>query len=351
MRGEIMGSYLRNTVWYVDFKIKNKRYRLRTDAKSKKEADELVILEKTKKINELSKSKSDIIFSEALTYFLKEYCARALKPKTTERYKTSSKMLNPYFKDMPLSKISKLDIVNYIERRRMSCSDATILRDLRMFSKMIEFTKNNTEWDGVNVIKNLDKKYLKDSETRIRSLSDLEKDKLLKSAKESTSPNLYYEIKFAYLTGLRWNEQFSLLNTDFERTNFGPQVVLRNAITKNGKTRVIPLCDEALDIVEVLLQQPSSTHGYLFHNPDTGDRVHSNRSSWIACLDRSGIKNFRWHDLRHTYATDEIKKGMPIYTLSKLMGHANVNITEKYAHLFTEDLHEAKRKLTKQERQ
>ena len=105
-----MGSYLRNTVWYVDFKIKNKRYRLRTDAKSKKEADGLVILEKTKKINELSKSKSDIIFSEALTYFLKEYCARALKPKTTERYKTSSKMLNPYFKDMPLSKISKLDI-------------------------------------------------------------------------------------------------------------------------------------------------------------------------------------------------------------------------------------------------
>ena len=49
--------------------------------------------------------------------------------------------------------------------------------------------------------------------------------------------------------------------------------------------------------------------------------------------------------MRHTYATDEIRKGMPIYTLSKLMGHSNVVVTEKYAHLYTEDLHEAKRKV------
>ena len=59
---------------------------------------------------------------------------------------------------------------------------------------------------------------------------------------------------------------------------------------------------------------------------------------------KSNITDFRWHDLRHTYATDEIKKGMPIYTLSKMMGHSNVVVTEKYAHLYTEDLHEAKRK-------
>ena len=60
---------------------------------------------------------------------------------------------------------------------------------------------------------------------------------------------------------------------------------------------------------------------------------------------KSNITDFRWHDLRHTYATDEIKKGMPIYTLSKMMGHSNVVVTEKYAHLYTEDLHEAKRKV------
>ena len=84
---------------------------------------------------------------------------------------------------------------------------------------------------------------------------------------------------------------------------------------------------------------------YIFYHPDTGDRVNSNRSSWLPCLEKANITDFRWHDLRHTYATDEIKKGMPIYTLSKMMGHSNVAVTEKYAHLYTEDLHEAKRKV------
>ena len=158
----------------------------------------------------------------------------------------------------------------------------------------------------------------------------------------SKNKDLYYEIKFSYLTGLCWNEQFSLLRSDFERTNFGPQI---GFVGKGGKYRIVPLCDEALEIIEILLRIPSVKSDYLFYNPNMGDRVNSNRSSWLTCLEKGEITDFRWHDLRHTYATDEIRKGMPIYTLSKLMGHANVVVTEKYAHLYTEDLHEAKRKV------
>ena len=43
--------------------------------------------------------------------------------------------------------------------------------------------------------------------------------------------------------------------------------------TKNGKYRIVPLCDEALEIVEYLLQKPSIESDYLFYHPDTGDRV------------------------------------------------------------------------------
>ena len=359
-----MGSIYRGGKWYADFTIDGKRFRPRIDASSKREANNKSIIEKNKKLAEFAKTKSDIPFSEALQKFLTQYCGyvfmpngdrkfvkRSIKESTADRYWTSSKMLGPYFMGRYLKSISKLDIVDYIECRRKGttnikpCSDATIIRDLRMLSKLITFISNQTDWDGANVVTSFDKKYLKDSETRIRSLDTTQKKTLLAMAKKSKNPNLYYEIKFAYLTGLRWNEQFSLLRTDFERTNFGPQIIIRNKNTKNGKNRVVPLCDEALEIVEVLLKKPASLHGYLFYNPDTGDRVNSNRSSWLTCLEKSNITDFRWHDLRHTYATDEIKKGMPIYTLSKLMGHANVAITEKYAHLYTEDLHEAKRKV------
>ena len=116
----------------------------------------------------------------------------------------------------------------------------------------------------------------------------------------SKNKDLYYEIKFAYLTGLRWNEQFSLLRSDFERTNFGPQLSLKSITTKNGKNRIVPLCNEALEIVELFLNKPASLQGYLFYNPDTGDRVNSNRSSWVICLEKANIADFRWHNLRHT---------------------------------------------------
>lgn len=359
-----MGSIYKGGQWFADFTVEGKRFRPRIKASSKREANNKSIIERKKKITELAKTKSDIPFSEALQKFLNQYCGytfmpngdrkfvkRSVKEGTADRYWTSSKMLSPYFMGMYLKNISKLDIVNYIECRREGtattkpCTDATIIRDLRMLSKLITFISNQTDWDGHNVVASFDKKYLKDSETRIRSLDITQKKTLLDMARISKNPNLYYEIKFSYLTGLRWNEQFSLLRTDFERTNFGPQIILRDMNTKNGKNRVVPLCDEALKIVELFLNKPASLQGYLFYNPDTGDRVNSNRSSWLTCLEKSNITDFRWHDLRHTYATDEIKKGMPIYTLSKLMGHANVAVTEKYAHLFTEDLHEAKRKV------
>ena len=107
---------------------------------------------------------------------------------------------------------------------------------------------------------------------------------------------------------------------------------------------MVPFDDESLVIVEYLIKKPLTKHRHLHCNSDTEDRVNSNRSSWLTCLVKSNITDFRWHDLRHTYATDEIKKGIPIYQLSKMLGHSNVTITEKYAYLYTEDLHEVKRK-------
>ena len=100
----------------------------------------------------------------------------------------------------------------------------------------------------------------------------------------SKNKDLYYEIKLALLTGMRWNEQFSLLRSDFERTNFGPQIRFTG---KGGKYRIVPLCDEALEIVEYLLQKPSIKSDYLFYHPDTGDRVNSNRLSWLTCLEKA----------------------------------------------------------------
>lgn len=359
-----MGSIYKGGQWFADFTVEGKRFRPKINASSKREANHKSIIERKKKITELAKTQSDIPFSEAMLKFLNNYCGltyttngelkfqrRAMKESSAKRYLQSIKMVTPHFQGRMLKDITRQDIAAYVECRREGtkdikpCNDPTIIRDLSMLGKMYEYIIKNSTWDGHNIVRSFDRKTLQESKDRIRSLDDYEKKSLLDTAKNSKNPDLYHQIRIALLTGMRWNEQFSLLRTDFERTNYGPQFVLRDTVTKNGKIRVVPLCDEALDIVEILLKKPASFSGHLFYNPDTGHRVKSNRSSWETCLKNSGVTNFSWHDLRHTYATDEIRKGMPIYTLSKLLGHSNVTITEKYAHLFTEDLHKAKRKV------
>ena len=67
----------------------------------------------------------------------------------------------------------------------------------------------------------------------------------------------------------------------------------------------------------------------------------STRTSFEKCLDRSKIADFVWHDLRHTFATRTLSKGMRIEYLSKILGHSKISTTERYAHVMPSDLHDA----------
>ena len=73
----------------------------------------------------------------------------------------------------------------------------------------------------------------------------------------------------------------------------------------------------------------------------TGNRVNSTYTFFETCLDRSKITDFVWHDLRHTFATRMLFKGMRIEYLSKILGHSKISTTEKYAHVLPSDLHDA----------
>ena len=72
-----------------------------------------------------------------------------------------------------------------------------------------------------------------------------------------------------------------------------------------------------------------------------GQPVHTNGHWFRPAVRAAGIKDFRWHDLRHTYASRLRQTGTPLANIAELLGHKGLSMTRRYAHLSISNLHEA----------
>lgn len=107
---------------------------------------------------------------------------------------------------------------------------------------------------------------------------------------------------------------------------------------KGDKDFLAPLNAMALAAVETMRSRGTGT-GRVF--------PHENCRHWFAtCLRHAGITDFHWHDLRHTFASRLVMLGESLYTVSKLMAHANIAMTQRYAHLAPHHLQSAVDRLT-----
>ena len=135
-------------------------------------------------------------------------------------------------------------------------------------------------------------------------------------------------------TGLRRGELTALT---WEDVNLDARMLtVRAAAAKSGRSRHVPLNNEALAIlVQWRRQQPT---GRLFP-------VRSFKTAWGALMTAAQIENFRWHDMRHDFASKLVMAGVDLNTVRELMGHADLKMTLRYAHLAPAHLAEAVAKL------
>jgi integrase len=172
---------------------------------------------------------------------------------------------------------------------------------------------------------------------RVRFLT-LEEEKKLRDAIRSKPEWAEHEPEFdlALHTGLRRGSMYLDLTWD--------NVDLKNRIaliprTKNGERGVVPLNADAMRAITNFRSRGDGT-GRVVRNL-AGETLNVNAHWFVPAVRQAGITNFRWHDLRHTYASRLRQAGVPLGNIAELLGHKGLAMSRRYAHLSISNLHEA----------
>ncbi|MCL1860893.1 MAG: site-specific integrase [Proteobacteria bacterium] len=225
------------------------------------------------------------------------------------------------------------------KRRTDGVANATINREISLFSAALNYARRNLDWGVMNHAEGMK---LKEPEGRVRSLTVQEADRLVAEAKKSwKSPHLADFIRLALNTGCRKDE---LLKLEWNRVDLKANLILLGGQdTKAGRRRSVPLNTEARTAL-LNLARFRATHcpdsPWVFAHKD-GSRQAGVVKAFKRALCNAGIEDFRIHDLRHTCASWLVSAGQPLPAVRDLLGHSTVTMTERYAHLSPENVRAA----------
>jgi len=159
------------------------------------------------------------------------------------------------------------------------------------------------------------------------------------------SPWLREIIVFALHTGMRQGEILNLQwqDIDFARSTL---VIMKS---ENGNRRTLPINSTVYELLATKQALTGATEGRVFGTPLGNPlKVRFLVREFCKSRDRAGIADFRFHDLRHTFATRLVQRGVHIYKVQRLLGHKTQHMTQRYAHHSPESLREGVDVLTGQ---
>lgn len=342
-----MRIFKRNGYWWVDIRgygVKRERLRL---SKWKRVAQEIADEIEANIVRQewVGPVNSKVTFKEFSQKYLSTYASNSLRPSSYNRCKDIvNRILIPKFGDMKLSKIHPEDVETFRTERLKEVSASTVNRE---FTRLRSIFHKAVEWGYLKSYPFATVKEFKEPPGKVRFITPEEFEALLYACHPNSllqNPNnwgrTFSKLTMAYLktivliafhTGMRRGEIISLTWKDIDLKN---RIILIKE-TKTNELRTIPI-NKALQ--EVLKSLPHHLHSEKLF---PGINPNMITVAFERTCKRAGIKDFRFHDLRHSFASYLTMAGENLRTVQTLLGHKDLRMTMRYSHLSDQKLKEA----------
>lgn len=328
------GLYTRNGIFWARFKIRGVEYRVSLRTRS------LTVAER--RLKAAREAVEDRVFygaSEAVSWpqaviawdaWIKRQGKRA---GTIKRYLVSLGQIREWLDDKEVQRIDH-DLVRQIvrDRAKRGATNATIRRDLSAMSSVLDAAMDEG-WIEENPAHSFDRRRLKEAREPI-----VLPDEASIAAVLALGSRFVEMAAVARLTGMREEEIASLRHEQVDKG----RMAIGLTHTKGRRAREVPICAEALAIIE---RQPRFLKSpYVFWRAE-GERFKNVAAQFYATVAREARKaaqqgrafrRFRFHDLRHLFAVEYLRERRgSLYELQQILGHSSIKTTEIYLHHLT----------------
>jgi len=314
-----LSVYQRGKIWWIDYYYRGRRHRESVSG-SRKDAVKALEARKGDIVRgrfELQAKKASVTFEEFATEYLKHLQADR---RWWRREVSRLRILVKFFGRSFLEEITPFDVERYKADRRKTVTGPGVNRELALLKAMLN---KAVLWGFARLENPVSKVAYYPERTMERILAEGEAERLLAACGESLRP----VVLVALNTGMRKSEILSLRwrDVDFARR------FIRVERSKNNRSRRVPMNSAVLDELKRLKAKAKSECVFTqLRSPEVGLRCI--RSAFLRACRKAGISELRFHDLRHTFATNLVMSGTDLVTLKEILGHSDISMTVRYSH-------------------
>ena len=315
--------FKRKNIWYYKFTISGKTIYRSTSTSDKEKAQEIADKAKAEAWGTIKGGEQEkYLWQQAVVRYLQES-----DKKSIDDDKSIMRWLSQYLDNIHLHEIDKALIERIITAKLEEGVSKSRVNQITTLINTI-LNKAVKEWEWITSKPHIRK--FKEPSIRVRWITQDEASNLI----NQLPPHLADMTKFTLATGLR---ESNVLELEWNQIDLQRRFAwIHPDQAKSAKAIGVPLNDDAVAVIKAQIGK----HNVRIFTYKGNPIKKAGTAAFRKALARAGIENFRWHDLRHTWASWHVQNGTPLHILKELGGWSSFDMVQRYAHLAPEHLAE-----------